>query len=58
MKSFSKLCIPIALETLCHMLAGMMDTIMLSSVGDNAVGGGIGAGKCHHDRMEDWQGGL
>ena len=38
MKSFSKLYIPIALETLCYMLAGMVDTIMLSTVGDNAVG--------------------
>ena len=38
MKSFSKLYIPIALETLCHMLAGMVDTLMLSSVGDDAVG--------------------
>lgn len=38
MKSFTKLYIPIALETLCHMLAGMVDTIMLSTVGDNAVG--------------------
>lgn len=38
MKSFSKLSIPIALETLCYMLAGMVDTIMLSTVGDNAVG--------------------
>lgn len=38
MKSFTKLYIPIALETLCHMLAGMVDTIMLSSVGDDAVG--------------------
>lgn len=37
-KSFSKLYIPIALETLCYMLAGMVDTIMLSTVGDNAVG--------------------
>ena len=38
MKSFSKLYIPIALETLCYMLAGMVDTIMLSTVGDNEVG--------------------
>lgn len=38
MKSFMKLYIPIALETLCYMLAGMVDTIMLSTVGDNAVG--------------------
>lgn len=37
-KSFTKLYIPIALETLCYMLAGMVDTIMLSSVGDSAVG--------------------
>ncbi len=37
-KSFSQLCVPIALETLCYMLAGMVDTIMLSSVGDDAVG--------------------
>ena len=42
MKSFTKLYIPIALETLCYMLAGMVDTIMLSTVGDNAV---IGAGS-------------
>lgn len=38
MKSFMKLYISIALETLCYMLAGMVDTIMLSTVGDNAVG--------------------
>ncbi len=37
-KSFTKLYIPIALETLCYMLAGMVDTIMLSTVGDDAVG--------------------
>lgn len=37
-RSFLRLYIPIALETLCHMLAGMVDTIMLSSVGDGAVG--------------------
>lgn len=36
--SFAKLCIPIALETLCYMLSGMVDTIMLSTVGDHAVG--------------------
>lgn len=38
MKSFTRLYIPILLETLCSMLAGMVDTIMLSSVGDAAVG--------------------
>lgn len=38
MKPFMKLYIPIALETLFTMLAGMADTIMLSTVGDNAVG--------------------
>lgn len=37
-KSFTKLYVPIALETLCYMLAGMVDTIMLSTVGDSAVG--------------------
>lgn len=38
MKSFAKLSVPIALETLCYMLAGMVDTVMLSTVGDDAVG--------------------
>ncbi|MDE7030579.1 MAG: MATE family efflux transporter [Lachnospiraceae bacterium] len=38
MKSLTKLFVPIALETLCYMLAGMVDTMMLSTVGDNAVG--------------------
>ncbi len=38
MKPFMKLYIPIALETLFMMLAGMVDTIMLSTVGDSAVG--------------------
>ena len=38
MRSFTKLYIPILLETLCAMLAGMVDTIMLSTVGDAAVG--------------------
>ena len=37
-RSFAKLYIPILLETLCSMLAGMADTIMLSTVGDAAVG--------------------
>lgn len=38
MKSLTKLFIPIAMETLCYILAGMVDTMMLSTVGDNAVG--------------------
>lgn len=37
-KSLGKLFIPICLETLCYMLAGIIDTLMLSSVGDKAVG--------------------
>ena len=37
-KSFTKLYIPILLETLCYMLAGMVDTMMLATVGDDAVG--------------------
>lgn len=37
-KNFRQLFIPICLETLCHMLAGMVDTMMISSVSDQAVG--------------------
>lgn len=37
-KTLRQLFIPICLETLFHMLAGMVDTLMLSSVGDEAVG--------------------
>ena len=37
-KTLKQLFIPISLETLCFMLAGMVDTLMLSSVGDEAVG--------------------
>ena len=37
-KNLRQLFIPICLETLCSMLAGMVDTLMLSSVGDKAVG--------------------
>ena len=37
-KTLLQLFIPISLETLCFMLTGMVDTIMLSSVGDAAVG--------------------
>ena len=37
-KTLVQLFIPICLETLLFMLAGMVDTLMLSSVNDNAVG--------------------
>ncbi len=37
-KSLGQLFVPICLETLCYMLAGMVDTLMLSSVNDQAVG--------------------
>lgn len=37
-KSLFQLFVPISLETLCFMLTGMVDTMMLSSVGDAAVG--------------------
>ena len=37
-KTLGQLFVPICLETLCFMLTGMVDTIMLSSVGDQAVG--------------------
>ena len=37
-KNLLQLFIPISLELLCFMLAGMLDTMMLSSVNDAAVG--------------------
>lgn len=37
-KSLGQLFVPICIETLFYMLAGMVDTLMLSSVGDQAVG--------------------
>lgn len=37
-KNLRQLFFPICLETLCFMLAGMVDTLMLSSLGDEAVG--------------------
>ena len=37
MKQLTRLFIPICLETLFYMLSGMVDTLMLSAVGDYAV---------------------
>ena len=37
-KTLTQLFVPICLEILLYMLAGMIDTLMLSSVGDQAVG--------------------
>ena len=37
-KTLTQLFIPICLETLLYMLSGMVDTLMLSSVNDQAVG--------------------
>ena len=37
-KTLSQLSVPICLETLFYMLSGMLDTLMLSSVSDQAVG--------------------
>ncbi len=37
-KTLRQLFVPICLETLFQMLSGMVDTLMLSSVGDDAVG--------------------
>lgn len=37
-KNLRQLFVPICLETLCYMLTGMIDTLMLSSVSDQAVG--------------------
>ena len=37
-KTLAQLSVPICLETLFYMLSGMVDTLMLSSVSDQAVG--------------------
>ena len=37
-KTLTQLSVPICLETLFYMLSGMVDTLMLSSVSDHAVG--------------------
>ena len=37
-KTLTQLSIPICFETLFYMLSGMVDTLMLSSVSDQAVG--------------------
>ncbi|MCD7708844.1 MAG: MATE family efflux transporter [Clostridiales bacterium] len=37
-KTLTQLFVPIALEQLCFILSGVVDTLMLSSVGDQAVG--------------------
>ena len=37
-KSLFQLFVPLCLETIFYMLSGMVDTLMLSSVGDQAVG--------------------
>lgn len=37
-KTLGQLAFPIGMEILCSMLAGMVDTVMLSTVGDDAVG--------------------
>ena len=36
-KSLFQLFVPLCLETIFYMLSGMVDTLMLSSVGDQAV---------------------
>ena len=37
-KTLTQLSVPICLETLFYMLSGMVDTLMLSFVSDQAVG--------------------
>ena len=37
-KTLTQLFVPICVETLFYMLSGMVDTLMLSSVSDQAVG--------------------
>ena len=43
-KSLFQLFVPLCLETIFYMLSGMVDTLMLSSVGDQAVGA-VGTAK-------------
>ena len=43
-KTLTQLSVPICLETLFYMLSGMVDTLMLSSVSDQAVGA-VGTSK-------------
>ena len=45
-KNLTQLFIPICLETLLYMLSGMVDTLMLSSVNDQAVGAVGTANTC------------
>ena len=53
-KTLTQLSVPICLETLFYMLSGMVDTLMLSSVSDQAVGAVgtantyIGTRNCKH----------
>ena len=44
-KNLFQLFVPIAFEALFFMLAGMVDTLMLSSVGDAVMTQYIGAGR-------------
>ena len=37
-KTLTTLAIPICIETILYMISGMVDTLMLSTVGENAVG--------------------
>lgn len=37
-KTLTTLAIPICIETILYMMSGMVDTLMLSTVGDSAVG--------------------
>ena len=45
-KTLTQLSVPICLETLFYMLSGMVDTLMLSSVSDQAVGAVGTANTC------------
>ena len=47
-KTLTQLSVPICLETLFYMLSGMVDTLMLSSVSDQAVGA-VGTANTYED---------
>ncbi len=49
-KTLTQLFVPICVETLFYMLSGMVDTLMLSSVSDQAVGA-VGNSKYIYKRF-------
>ena len=56
-KSLFQLFVPLCLETIFYMLSGMVDTLMLSSVGDQAVGAEYRCGQTG-DRLSGKDSGI